>query len=334
MLFPERSDNWRLGAKPAQAAFAAVAAAIAQFEPVIVGTSARQLSTARKLLPEKVHLVEIPNDDAWMRDTGPTFVVNDRGEVRGVDWGFNAWGGLYTPCEGDQRVAQRVLELAGCDRYQAPLVMEGGAFHVDGQGTLLTTEECLLNPNRNPQLSRAEIEGHLADYLNIRQIIWLGRGVYHDETSGHVDNLCCFIRPGEVVLTWTDDPVDPQYDISREAYERLKSARDAQGRELQVHKLHQPNPIYLIEEDILGIEQGEAGYQRRVGDRMAASYVNFYIANGGVIVPAFGDPHDEEARYTLQTLFPDRRVVSVPSREVLLGGGNIHCITQQQPSRV
>ncbi len=213
MLWPERPDNWRMGAKPAQAAFAAVATAISRSEPVTIGVSAGQFHHARSVLPPQVRVVELSSDDAWMRDVGPTFVVNGRGGVRGVDWMFNAWGGLegglYRAWNLDDVVAKKVLEIEGRDRYFAPFVLEGGAIHVDGQGTLITTEDCLLNPNRNPKLTRTDIERLLERYLGIELVIWLGRGVVDDETSGHVDNLCCFVRPGEVVLTWTEQPARP-----------------------------------------------------------------------------------------------------------------------------
>ncbi len=331
MLWPERPDNWRLGAKPAQKAFVNVATAIAQFEPVTMGVSRGQFLNARHLLPDHVRVVEMSYNDSWMRDCGPTFVVNDKGLVRGIDWDFNAWGGLYFPWDQDALVARKVLEIERIDRYKANMVLEGGSIHVDGEGTLLTTEECLLNPNRNPNLTRAEIEQVLQEYLNVKKVLWLGKGVYLDETSGHVDNLCCFVRPGVVALTWTDDTSDPQYEISLDAYERLKSATDAQGRELEVHKIHQPNPIYITEEESAGIDAVEGTLPRKPGDRMAGSYINFYIANGGVVMPTFDDPHDQAALETLHKLFPERKVVGVRAREILLGGGNIHCITQQQP---
>lgn len=335
MLWPERPDNWRENAVPAQAAFAAVAAAIGRFEPVTVGASAAQYANARRQLPDSVQVIELASNDAWMRDVGPTFVVHPSGVVRGVDWRFNAWGGLngglYAPWDLDEGVAGKVLQAAGCDRYAAPLIMEGGAIHVDGQGTLITTEECLLNPNRNPDLSRAEIETYLRQYLGIKAVIWLGEGVYNDETNGHVDNLCCFVRPGVVVLTWTDDPQDPQYAISSDAYERLSRARDAQGRPLQMVKIPAPTPVIVTETEAEGVQALDGSRARYTGERLAASYVNFYIANGGVVMPAFGDSNDEVAAQVIAGLFPDREVVSVPSREILLGGGNIHCITQQQP---
>jgi agmatine deiminase len=335
MLWPERPDNWREGAKPAQRAFAAVAAAIARCEPVTMGVSRAQFLHARNLLPPQVRLVELSCNDAWMRDCGPTFVVDDRGGVRGVDWEFNAWGGLhsglYFPWDQDALVARKVLELERCDRYRPGIVLEGGSIHVDGEGTLLTTEECLLHPNRNPDLTREQIERTLRDYLGVEKIIWLPRGVFNDETDGHVDNLCCFARPGEVVLTWTDDRSDPQYERSVEALAVLAEAHDARGRRLKVHKLGQPDPVRIAEAESAGVDSIEGTLPRRPGDRMAASYVNFYIANGGIIAPTFGAPQDEAALTTLARLLPDREVVGVPAREILLGGGNIHCIVQQQP---
>jgi agmatine deiminase len=335
MLWPERPDNWRLGGKPAQQAFVAVAAAIAGSERVSVGVSAGQFANARRLLPPQVRVVEISSNDAWMRDVGPTFVVNGRGGVRGVDWIFNAWGGLdgglYFPWDKDDAVAQKVLEIEGRDRYRAPFVLEGGAIHVDGQGTLLTTEECLLNRNRNPHLTRDDIERLLARYLGIETVVWLGRGVHLDETDGHVDNLCAFTRPGEVVLTWTDDRRDPQYEISRDAYERLMQARDARGRRFKVHKIVQPGPLHMTKAEAEGVDAAEGTQPRQAGARLAASYVNFYIGTRRVVVPLLDAKRDGAALRKLKGLFPQREVVGVPGREILLGGGNIHCITQQVP---
>lgn len=335
LLWPERPDNWREEAAPAQKAFAKVAEAIARFEPVVVGANAVQVENARQRLPPEVQVVHIENNDAWMRDCGPTFVVDKAGNVRGIDWKFNAWGGLesglYASWDLDDAVPQRVLELEERGRYCAPIVLEGGSIHVDGQGTLITTEECLLNPNRNPTLSKKEIEQVLKDYLNVSKFIWLGRGVFNDETSGHVDNLCCFIRPGMVALTWTEDQADPQYEISKDALERLESSVDARGRKLEVHKIHQPEPVLISQKEASGVKVVAGTKPRMAGERMAASYVNFYLCNGGAVAPTFNDPHDQPALEKLHQLMPERQVVGIPAREILLGGGNIHCITQQQP---
>jgi agmatine deiminase len=302
---------------------------------VTVAVSAAQFANARQRLPARVRLVEISTNDAWMRDVGPTFIVNDRGARRGVDWQFNAWGGLdgglYSPWDLDDAVARKVLEIEGCDRYRTDFVLEGGSIHVDGQGTCITTEECLLNRNRNPHLERDEIEARLRAYLGVETVIWLGRGVYRDETDGHVDNLCCFTKPGEVVLTWTDNRRDPQYEISREAYERLREARDARGRRLRIHKLQQPGPLHMTAAEAAGIDASDIAQTREAGMRLAGSYVNFYIANRYVVVPLLDGKRDGAAMRKIGSLFPTRKVVGVPAREILLGGGNIHCITQQVP---
>jgi agmatine deiminase len=335
ILWPERPDNWRYGGKPAQQVFAEVATAIAEFEPVTMGVSQGQYRHARTLLLPQIRVVEMSYNDAWIRDCGPTFVVNGQGEVRGVDWDFNAWGGLkgglYFPWDQDDLVAQKVLEIEGMDRYKAKFVVEGGAIEVDGEGTLIATESCVLNANRNPDMTREEVEANLKEYLSLEKVIWLREGVYLDETDGHIDNLCRFVRPGLVVLTWTDDTADPQYPVSLDAYERLTNTTDARGRKLEIHKIHQPNPIVLTKEETQGVDSVEGTLPRRQGDRLAGSYVNFYFTNGGMVMPTFNDSHDRAALETIQRLCPDRKVVGIPAREILLGGGNIHCITQQQP---
>jgi agmatine deiminase len=256
-------------------------------------------------------------------------------EVRGVDWHFNAWGGLsgglYFPWDRDELVARRVLETEGLARYRAPIVCEGGAIHSDGEGTLLVTEQCLLNPNRNPGLGRRQIELLLKAYTGTETVIWLGQGVFNDETDGHIDNLACFVAPGEVALGWTDDRRDPQWAISHDAFERLSAARDACGRRLRIHKIPMPGPLYMTASEAAGIVSAPGAKPRRAGERLAASYVNFYIANGGVVVPLLDPALDDRVLRLVQRLFPQRRVVGVPAREILLGGGNIHCITQQIP---
>lgn len=335
MLWPERSDNWRGGAKPAQRAFAAVAAAISTGEPVSVCVSPGQYLAARQLLKPAVRLVEMTSNDSWIRDCGPTFVINDAGEMRGVDWKFNAWGGLedglYFPWDQDDLVGEKVVELTSAPRYAPDFILEGGSIDVDGEGTVITTEQCLLNHDRNPGLNRAQIECNLRDYLGCEKVIWLEHGVYLDETKGHTDNFCRFVGPGEVVLTWTDDRSDPQYPISLAALDRLNAAADARGRKLKVHKLHQPAPVLITAEEAVGVDQVEGTLPRIEGNRLAASYVNFYIGNGVIVVPAFDDPMDLAAQQSLAELFPSRTIIAIPGREILLGGGNVHCITQQQP---
>jgi agmatine deiminase len=336
LVWPERPDNWRRGGKPAQAAWVRLATAVAAFEPVTVLASARQWRNARGRLPSSVRVVEATTDDAWVRDSGPAFVVDDLGGRRAVDWAFNAWGGLsgglFFPWDSDDILGHKIAELEGVDCYSSPVVMEGGSFDVDGDGTLLTTEECLLNPNRNPDLSREQLEDVLRSMLGVRRVIWLPRGVHHDETDGHVDNLARFVAPGVVALTWTHDESDPQYERSAEALEVLRSARDARGRELQVALLHQPGPLHATEEEVAELDVVEGSRPRLPGERLAGSYVNCYLGNGVVVVPVFDDRHDEVALDVYRQLLPGRVVVPVPGREILLGGGNVHCVTQQVPS--
>jgi agmatine deiminase len=338
MLWPERPDNWRLGAKPAQRAFVEVATAIARFEPVTMGVSHDQFRNARAALPAHVRVVELSSNDAWMRDCGPAFVVDDKGGVRLVDWGFNAWGGLfdglYFPWDLDEQVPLKVAELEGVDRYVAPMVLEGGAFLVDGQGTLLTTEECLLSPGRNPHLSKGEMERILDDYLGVEKVVWLGRGIDPEETNGHVDGVAHYVAPGEVLLAWTDDPQDYRHEICRDNLARLKAATDAAGRRFTVHKMPEPPWDEVTAGDLEGVDVVE-GSRRRLPGPMAGTYVNLYTCNGGVVFEEAGAPSDETARRILERVFPDRTVVGVSpqaTHEIALGGGGAHCITQQQPA--
>jgi len=337
IIWPERPDNWRLGGKPAQKVFTEVASVIGKYEPITVIASANQYSNAREMLPEYVRVVEMSNDDSWVRDCGATFLINDAGELRAADWSFNAWGGLvdglYFPWDKDDKIAQKMCELEAADRYRLDdFVLEGGSIHVDGEGTVMVTEECLLSEGRNPHMSREEIEKILCDYLNCEKVLWIPRGIYNDETNGHVDNMCNFVRPGVVVLAWTDDVNDPQYERSVEAYEYLASQTDAKGRKLEIHKLYTPSPILITKEESEGVDAVDGTLPRQEGDRMAASYVNYYTGNGFVALPVFGDPMDENAIRVLSALYPDRKIETIYAREILLGGGNIHCITQQVPA--
>ena len=269
MIWPERPDNWRLGAKPAQEAFVAVAEAINGSDPVTVGVSDAQFEHCRSLLSPSIRVLELSSDDAWARDTGPTFLASRDGELRGVDWHFNAWGGLdgglYFPWDRDERVARKILEIEGAGRYRAPIVLEGGAIHVDGEGTVLATEECLLNPNRNPGRSREQIERTLHEYLGAERVIWLGRGVYNDETDGHIDNLACFARPGVVLLSFCENAADPMFAISHDARERLERALDARGRSLEIIPLPVPGPLTISEQEAAGVDAVAGTQPRRAG---------------------------------------------------------------------
>jgi agmatine deiminase len=336
MIWPERTDGWVNGAKPAQRAYARLAAAIATSDPVTMCASERQFKNARAMLPAHIRVVEMSTDDAWMRDCGPNFVVNDAtGEVRGVDWIFNAWGGLesgaYFPWDADDQVARKVLDIEELDRYRAPIVAEGGALQCDGEGTLITTRQCLLNSNRKVGNTDRDIEQALQDYLNVEKIIWLPRGCPFDTTDGHIDDLAVFTKPGEVLLTWTEDRSDPQYEISQEALEVLSTVTDARGRRLDIHKVIQPNPICWTAEEFDMVDHVEGYAARTPGERIAATYINYYIGNRSVFVPTYEDPNDLQGLAAIQQCLPQHKVVGVPGcRDILLCGGSIGCITQPQ----
>ena len=265
----------------------------------------------------RVHLHEVPTDDAWIRDHGPTFVTR-RSEAGGalalVDWQYNAWGGKYPPWDQDDQVPRAIAHLLGVPAFSPSIVLEGGSIDVDGRGTLLTTEACLLNPNRNPQLGRREIEQYLCDYLGVRRVLWLGDGIVGDDTDGHVDDLTRFVAPGVVVTVREADPADENHARLEDNLRRLQAMRSVDGTPLRIISLPMPEPVSY--EDT----------------RLPASYANFYVGNAAVLVPAFGSPRDVEARATLQPLFPGRRIVGINAVDLVWGLGAFHCVTQQQPA--
>lgn len=349
MIWPERSDSWQYGGYAARKAFVQIAEAIAKSEEVTVCAGYSQYNNARQALSPHIRVVEMSSDDAWARDVAPTFVTNKDGELRGINWQFNAWGGLvdglYFPWDKDNAMANKLCDLYRADVYDAGnFVLEGGSVHVDGQGTALVTENCLLSAGRNPSMSKSEIEEYLKAYLNVSKVIWLKCGIYNDETNEHVDNICAFVKPGHVVLAWTDDTDDPQYEMSKSCYDILCSSTDAKGRKITVHKLYQPKPVCITEKECEGLDNMNFEPTRIPGERLAASYVNFYISNGAVVMPGFAKPDaddelnvsyrnsDAAARRTLSELFPDREIIQIYTRDILIGGGNIHCITQQIPT--
>ncbi len=311
MGWPCRAETFG-DCRAARAAFAETARAIAEFEPVLMIARPEDAAEARRMLGCAADILEWPLDDSWLRDSGPTFLKNADGEIAGVDWKFNAWGEKYSPFQNDDETAARVLEYACARRFAAPLVMEGGAFHADGEGAILTTEQCLLNPNRNPSLSREEIETLLCAYLGAQKIIWLKGDSRDAETDGHADNIACFAAPGIVLAMEDEDGGDCAENIRR-----LQQAEDARGRKLEIIKLPRPKVRYR-------------------GEDLLASYINFYFANGAVILPSFGVAEDAAAKSILSDIFPDRKIVQLPNAktaiEILKGGGGIHCITQQQPA--
>lgn len=311
MVFP---DNY----EAVCGGYAATIRAIAEFEPVTVVVNAADKDKVEALFADdsSIECLVIEHNDAWLRDNGPTFVVNEQGDVAGVNWKFNAWGGKYSPWDLDDAVAPQVLAHYGNRQFDAPLVMEGGSLHVDGEGTLLTTEECLLNDNRNPGLNREQIEEHLKQFLSIEKVIWLNKGLSGDETDGHVDNVACFAAPGKVIMQVCNDPQDDNYAITQENLRRLREATDAQGRQLEIIEIEQPP------------------YREYDGSRLTLSYLNFYFVNGGIVLPVFGgdaEETDRKAVAVLEAAFPDRKVRTVDGTAVIPEGGNVHCTTQQMP---
>ena len=314
LAWPARPATWRGGIEAACTVHAELAKALAAFEPVTMVCSPAEMAEASLMCGPGIDLTPVPLSDGWMRDIGPTFVTNRAGEIAGIDWIFNGWGGLHDEFALDAEVAAEVLKTRGFPRFPAPIVLEGGAFSGDGAGTLLVTEECLLHPSRNPGKSKAEIEEVLAEYLGVKAVIWLGRGYEGDETGGHVDEVACFVKAGTVMLQMTSNPEDVNYLTQHDNLARLKSARDANGQAIEVIEIPQPARR----------EQG--------GRRLTLSYINFAFANGGLIMPSFGDPCDDPVFRIFSGLFPDRKVIQLQADDLVVGGGGIHCITQQEPA--
>lgn len=316
MAWPCRDEVWGEQMDAARTAYADVARAIADFEPVTLVCNPSDVAEASLTLGNgtAIDVVSMEIDDSWLRDSGPTFLLDRNGHLAGAHWRFNAWGQKYQPYSRDAVVAKRILKHVGARRFRAPFVLEGGAIHVDGEGTVLTTEQCLLNPNRNPDITKAQVEQNLRDWLGVSTVIWLPEGIEDDETDGHVDEIACFVRPGVVLALSTDDKSDGNFDTLQTNLDILRSAKDAKGRPLQVIEVPQP------------------ARQEHNGKRLSLSYVNFYIANGGIVMPAFDVAEDERAFRIIRDAFPNRRVVQVHARDIFLGGGGIHCITQQQPA--
>lgn len=340
LIFPERAGSWGRDASAAQQAFAAIATRLSQCEQVYMLVSEKTAETARKLLPASVELLHIDTDDAWARDVAPTFVRNHAGEVRGISWQFNAWGGdfdgLYADYQKDDAAADEICRVLSLPCYNArPFVLEGGAIHCDGEGTVLVTESCLLSRGRNPKLDKEQITAYLLEYLGAEKVIWIPFGIYNDETNEHIDNIAAFTEPGKIVLAWCENPDDPQYAMSQADFDVLSQETDAKGRKLQIIKLPVPHiPVCVTAEECEGYDFAVGEDTREPNERLAASYVNFYIGNDCVLVPQFGGVYKEDdarACEILRECFPTREVLPIPARTILLGGGNIHCITQQLP---
>jgi agmatine deiminase len=317
LSWPHKLASWPGKFEPIPPLYARLVRTLAVAEKVCILAGGHPKAQAKVMLSgvPNVELYNIPTDDAWLRDSGPTFLVGPPGAPSAlVDWGYNAWGGKYLPYENDDVIPRLIALQLGYACYEPRIILEGGAIDTDGRGTFLTTEQCLLNPNRNPQLSRADIERYLADYLGARKVLWLGGGIVGDDTDGHIDELARFVAPKTVAAAVEEDPKDENYLPLKENLARLKSLTDADGAPLEVIPLPMPRPLFYEEQ------------------RLPASYCNFYIANGLVIVPQFDDPADGRAVEVLARLFPDRRICPLPAIDLVWGLGAFHCITQQQPA--
>lgn len=312
----KKSLVWPENHKEVIRGYASIINAITEFEPVTLIVNEDSVLEAKELCNDKVEIVKIPHNDAWCRDNGPTFIWDINKKLAAINWKFNAWGERFIPYDLDNQVAPSILDHYQIPCFDADIVLEGGSIHVDGEGTLLTTKQCLLNKNRNANLSTKEIEEKLKYYLGIQKIIWLEEGLDGDETDGHVDNVACFARPGVILIQTCKDKEDPNYKISNENLEILRNATDAQGRTLKIIEIPQPPARYY--QDI----------------RLTLSYLNFYMVNEGIILPVFGEDAnkaDEEAEQILKEIFPERRIVKVDGMALIKEGGNVHCITQQMP---
>ena len=370
MGWPHRTDTWAHGAKPAQKQYAAIARAIAEFTPVTMCANQADYANCKAAFEEdeNVTVIEMTTDDAWFRDTAATFVINGKGDKRANHWHFNAYGGLvdglYFPWDKDEQIALKMAELSGCRRYRPDdMILEGGSITVDGEGTVVVTDQCLLSPGRTcsavleeedpesiwPKFKRkfepwseelrAYMDEHLKDYLGVEKVIWVKEGIDPEETNGHIDDVATFIAPGVMACIWTDDPEYPFYEQCHAVYETLSNAVDAKGRKMKVYKLCMPvNPLFMDQASCDTIDADENAEPRVANEPLIASYMNYLVTNHGVIVPQYGDENDQLAVDTLQKIYDEvwgegvYKCVGVQSEQVVFGGGNIHCITQQEPS--
>ncbi|MGH7766186.1 MAG: agmatine deiminase family protein, partial [Candidatus Binatia bacterium] len=323
LSWPHNRDTWPAEIELVEEIWVQMVRAISPQEKVrlLVNDDDERLEAFARLIRagvrmENVAFYAIPTVDVWMRDYGPTFVVGENTKTAPLafnDWIFNGWGNKYPEYNDDDGVAKAIAGLLGVPVFQQPIILEGGSIEVNGRGTCLTTEQCLLNPNRNPRLAKTEIEAVLGESLGVDHFVWLGEGIVGDDTDGHIDDIARFVDPTTVVCACEEDSRDENYRFLRENYERLQDARDQDGRKLTIIKLPMP---------------GRVDYE---GARLPASYANFYIANGAVLVPTYDHPNDKRAIGILADLFPDRTVVGIPCAPLVIGLGAIHCVTQQQP---
>lgn len=347
LTWPKDPETWPQRVAQVEEIYLQMMAALSPLEIVnlLVDDAATEASVrARCVFPgaENIRYIQIPTVDSWIRDYGPNFLVfdklnfiaespettpakaNDKREFVGNslaynDWIFNAWGNKYEQLKQDDSIPARLEELLKLPRFEPGIVMEGGSIEVNGAGCVLTTEQCLLNPNRNPHLSQYEIEQYLKDYLGAEKVLWLGEGIVGDDTDGHIDDIARFVAPNVIVCAVEEDPADANYELLQDNLRRLRRLSDAQGRSFEIATLPMPGVV------------GGTSTDDRDLDRLPASYANFYIANRVVLVPVFGHANDGRALETLGRLFPDRRVFGINCEPLVWGMGTIHCVTQQQP---
>jgi agmatine deiminase len=335
LVWPHNLDTWPGKFEVIPPIYADMVAAIAQFEPVrLMVNDEAQIEEVRAMIRDaaraqgyeddatirRIEIFHLPTNDSWARDHGPIFVNRIATAASGgpaqiaLDWRFNSWGQKYGAFDLDDVIPGKLGARYGFEVIEPGIVLEGGSIDVNGQGTVLTTESCLLNPNRNPELSRIEIEDYLKTYLGVSNVLWLGDGIAGDDTDGHIDDLARFVAPDTIVTVVEEDPADANYAVLRDNLSRLRTMRDQDGRRFKIETL--PMPPAVIHEDT----------------RLPASYANFYIANGAVMMPTFESPQDALASATLARLFPARRIVGVPSTDLVWGLGSVHCLSQQHPA--
>lgn len=323
LSWPHNTETWPTQLAKVEETFVLMAEALSEGEKVNILVGEGEEESARRKLSQsradmtRIVFYKIPTADAWIRDYGPLFLVSKgRGAKATVftRWVFNAWGNKYESLKRDGTVPEILKPLLGAKVFEAGMVLEGGSVDVNGEGDVLTTEQCLLNPNRNPGLSRGQIEQGLRDYLSAGRVIWLGQGIAGDDTDGHIDDIARFVAPDTVVCSVEENPADENYSVLQDNLKRLKKARDGKGRPLNVIELPMPGRV------------------EREGMRLPASYANFYIGNSAVLVPIYDHAHDAQALKILGECFPGRRITGIPCEDLVYGLGAVHCVTQQQPA--
>ena len=324
LSWPKDPETWPERVPQAEQIFLQMMEALAPNETVnlLVNDAATEILVRERCLfpgSENIRFHQIETVDSWIRDYGPNFLINNEGGLAYNDWIFNAWGNKYEELKKDDSIPARLEEILQVPRFEPGIVMEGGSIEVNGEACVLTTEQCLLNPNRNPSLSQNEIEKQLIKYLGVQKVLWLGEGIIGDDTDGHIDDIARFVESNVIVCALEDDPEDANYELLHDNLKRLKKMTDAYGRQFEIVTLPMPGAV------------GGSSTDTRNLDRLPASYANFYVANNVVLAPIFGHANDQRAIDTLQRVFPDRRVVGINCEPLVWGMGTIHCVSQQQP---